>query len=426
MATKDLAQLAKQASIPLSDCDLDTRNRALLAMADALTAHAAELREANERDLAAARQNGLDQPLLKRLVFDDAKRESVVAGLRSLAALPDPLGRVLTHTELAEGLVLTRVSCPIGVIGIIFEARPDALVQISSLCLKSGNAVLLKGGSEALHTNRALTAVIAEATAECGLPAHWIQLLETRTEVTEMLALNEFIDLIVPRGSNSFVKYIIEHTTIPVLGHSSGLCHLYIDRAANAEMACRIAVDAKTQAPATCNTIETLLIHQDVAPTLLPQLAAALDAAKVELRGDERCCAIVPEMLSATAEDWSTEYLDYILSVKVVDDISEAIGHINRYGSHHTDAIVTDDAAAARLFQRRVDSADVFWNASTRFADGFRFGLGAEVGISTSKIHSRGPVGLEGLTIYKWLLDGNGQTVAPFCDGRAQFTHRPL
>ena len=191
-------------------------------------------------------------------------------------------------------------------------------------------------------------------------------------------------------------------------------------------MACRIAVDAKTQAPATCNTIETLLVHQDVAPALLPRLAAALDAAKVELRGDERCCAIVPEMLSATAEDWSTEYLDYILSVKVVDDISEAIGHINRYGSHHTDAIVTDDAVAARLFQRRVDSADVFWNASTRFADGFRFGLGAEVGISTSKIHSRGPVGLEGLTIYKWLLDGNGQTVAPFCDGRAQFTHRPL
>ena len=217
MATKDLAQLAKTASIPLSDCDLATRNRALLAMADALTAHAAEIREANERDLAAARQNGLDQPLLKRLVFDDAKRESVIAGLRSLATLADPLGRVLTHAELAEGLVLTRVSCPIGVIGIIFEARPDALVQISSLCLKSGNAVLLKGGSEALHTNRALTAVIAEATAECGLPAHWIQLLETRTEVTEMLALNEFIDLIVPRGSNSFVKYIMEHTTIPVL-----------------------------------------------------------------------------------------------------------------------------------------------------------------------------------------------------------------
>ncbi|MBO4620474.1 MAG: glutamate-5-semialdehyde dehydrogenase [Victivallales bacterium] len=426
MATRDLAQLAKQASIPLSDCSLDARNHALMAMADALAVHADEIRAANERDLDAARQNGLDTPLLKRLVFDDAKRASVIDGLRSLAALPDPLGRVLTHTELADGLELTRVSCPIGVIGIIFEARPDAVVQISSLCLKSGNAVLLKGGSEALHTNRALATVIAEATATCGVPEHWIQLLETRTEVTEMLALNEYIDLIVPRGSNAFVKYIMEHTTIPVLGHSSGLCHLYIDSAANAEMACRIAVDAKTQAPATCNTIETLLIHQDAATALLPQLAGALRAAKVELRGDERSRAIVPDLLPATVEDWSTEYLDYILSIKVVDDISEAIDHINRFGSHHTDAIVTDDENAARLFQRRVDSADVFWNASTRFADGFRFGLGAEVGISTSKIHSRGPVGLEGLTIYKWLLDGSGQAVAPFCDGRAKFTHRPL
>ena len=426
MATLDLAQLAKQASIPLADCNLATRNQGLLAMAEALTAHADEIREANERDLAKAREDGLDQPLLKRLVFDDAKRQGVIEGLRSLAALPDPLGRVLTHTELDQGLVLTRVSCPIGVIGIIFEARPDALVQISSLCLKSGNAVLLKGGSEALNTNRALTAAIAEATVACGVPENWIQLLETRTEVTEMLALNDYIDLVVPRGSNSFVKYIMEHTTIPVLGHSSGLCHLYIDRAANAEMACRIAVDAKTQAPATCNTIETLLIHQDAAPALLPQLATALQNAKVELRGDERSRAIVPVLPPATAEDWSTEYLDYILSIKIVDDISEAIDHINRYGSHHTDAIVTDDESAARLFQRRVDSADVFWNVSTRFADGFRFGLGAEVGISTSKIHSRGPVGLEGLTIYKWLLDGSGQAVAPFCDGRAKFTHRPL
>ena len=361
MATLDLAQLAKQASIPLADCNLETRNQGLLAMAEALTAHADEIRAANERDLAKAREDGLDAPLLKRLVFDDAKRETVIEGLRSLAAIPDPLGRVLTHTELDQGLVLTRVSCPIGVIGIIFEARPDALVQISSLCLKSGNAVLLKGGSEALHTNRALTAAIVEATATCGVPENWIQLLETRTEVTEMLALNEYIDLIVPRGSNSFVKYIMEHTTIPVLGHSSGLCHLYIDRAANAEMACRIAVDAKTQAPATCNTIETLLIHQDAASALLPQLATTLQAAKVELRGDERSRTIVPELLPANAEDWSTEYLDYILSIKIVDDISEAIDHINRYGSHHTDAIVTDDESAARFFQRRVDSADVFW-----------------------------------------------------------------
>ena len=309
-------------------------------------------------------------------------------------------------------------------IGIIFEARPDALVQISSLCLKSGNAVLLKGGREALHTNRILAEVIRNATEAVGLPGDWIQLLETREEVNGMLRLNEYIDLIVPRGSNSFVKYIMENTTIPVLGHSAGLCHLFLDASANLEKAVAIAVDAKTQAPATCNTVETLLVHKDAASRLLPAVCDALRNAGVELRGDEMSRSIVTWMKPATEEDWSTEYLALILSVKVVDDLAAAIAHINRFGSHHTDAIVTEDAAAAELFQRRVDSADVFWNASTRFADGYRFGLGAEVGISTSKIHARGPVGLEGLTIYKWLLSGQGDTVAPFADGRRAFTHR--
>lgn len=418
----ELAKRAKAASTPLSDTSVELRNRALLAMAEALRAHSAEIGEANGRDLEASRDLG--DALQKRLVFDEKKLRGVVDGLEALASLPDPLGRVLTRTELAEGLHLRRVTCPIGVIGIIFEARPDALVQISSLCLKSGNAVLLKGGKEALHTNRILAEVIRNATEAVGLPGDWIQLLETREEVNGMLRLNEYIDLIVPRGSNSFVKYIMENTTIPVLGHSAGLCHLFLDASANLEKAVAIAVDAKTQAPATCNTVETLLVHKDAASRLLPAVCVALRNAGVELRGDEMSRSIVTWMKSATEEDWSTEYLALILSVKVVDDLAAAIAHINRFGSHHTDAIVTEDAAAAELFQRRVDSADVFWNASTRFADGYRFGLGAEVGISTSKIHARGPVGLEGLTIYKWLLSGQGDTVAPFADGRRAFTHR--
>lgn len=418
----ELAKRAKAASTPLSDTSVELRNRALLAMAEALRAHSAEIGEANGRDLEASRDLG--DALQKRLVFDEKKLRGVVDGLEALASLPDPLGRVLTRTELAEGLHLRRVTCPIGVIGIIFEARPDALVQISSLCLKSGNAVLLKGGKEALHTNRILAEVIRNATEAVGLPGDWIQLLETREEVNGMLRLNEYIDLIVPRGSNSFVKYIMENTTIAVLGHSAGLCHLFLDASANLEKAVAIAVDAKTQAPATCNTVETLLVHKDAASRLLPAVCDALRNAGVELRGDEMSRSIVTWMKPATEEDWSTEYLALILSVKVVDDLAAAIAHINRFGSHHTDAIVTEDAAAAELFQRRVDSADVFWNASTRFADGYRFGLGAEVGISTSKIHARGSVGLEGLTIYKWLLSGQGDTVAPFADGRRAFTHR--
>ena len=418
----ELAKRAKAASTPLSDTSVELRNRALLAMAEALRVHSAEIGEANGRDLEASRDLG--DALQKRLVFDEKKLRGVVDGLEALASLPDPLGRVLTRTELAEGLHLRRVTCPIGVIGIIFEARPDALVQISSLCLKSGNAVLLKGGKEALHTNRILAEVIRNATEAVGLPGDWIQLLETREEVNGMLRLNEYIDLIVPRGSNSFVKYIMENTTIPVLGHSAGLCHLFLDASANLEKAVAIAVDAKTQAPATCNTVETLLVHKDAASRLLPAVCDALRNAGVELRGDEMSRSLVTWMKPATEEDWSTEYLALILSVKVVDDLAAAIAHINRFGSHHTDAIVTEDVAAAELFQRRVDSADVFWNASTRFADGYRFGLGAEVGISTSKIHARGPVGLEGLTIYKWLLSGQGDTVAPFADGRRAFTHR--
>ncbi len=420
--TQCMAQKAKAASLPLSDSTLAARNQALRAMAQALMEHQEELLQANRKDMEGAQ--ALGEALRKRLLFDQAKLQDVVAGLQALEALPDPLGQVTSRRELAEGLHLRRVCCPIGVIGMIFEARPDALVQISSLCLKSGNAVLLKGGREAFHTNRALAEVIVQATAQAGMPKDWLQLLESREEVQEMLSLNEYIDLIVPRGSNAFVRHIMENTTIPVLGHSAGVCHLYLDDSADPQMAATLAVDAKTQAPSACNAIETLLVHRKAAPSLLPPVCQALVQAGVELRGDPEARQLFPAMKPATPEDWSTEYVGLVLSVKVVADVQEAIDHINRFGSHHTDAIVTRNAQNAALFQRRVDSADVFWNASTRFADGFRFGLGAEVGISTAKIHARGPVGLEGLTIYKWLLDGNGDTVAPFAQGSRHFTHR--
>lgn len=426
MNISELAIAARNASIRLAASSIELRNNALTAMADALLRNADVIISANKQDLANAEAEGLTGAVLKRLVFDQAKLQGVVDGLHSLAALPDPLGKVMTDTMLADGLRLTRYSCPIGVIGTIFESRPDALVQISSLCLKSGNAVLLKGGREALMTNRALTAAIAAATAEAGLPADWIQLLETREDVGEMLKLSDCIDLIIPRGSNAFVKHIQQNTTIPVMGHSAGICHIYMDKAADADMAATVAVDAKTQYVSACNAVETILVHQAAAAELLPAICRALSDSKVEIRGCERSRAIVPELLPATDEDWDTEYLDYIVSIKVVDSMDEAIIHINCHGSGHTDAIITADEDAAEHFMRLVNSADVFWNASTRFADGFRFGLGAEVGIATGKIHARGPVGLEGLTIYKWCLRGKGDTVAPFANGSRKFTHQQL
>lgn len=426
MNIAELAIAARNASIDLAATSLEERNRGLEAMAEALRTNAAEIIAANRKDLENAEAEGITGAVLKRLVFDEAKLQGVIDGLHSLTALPDPLGKVMTDTMLAEGLRLTRYSCPIGVIGTIFESRPDALVQISSLCLKSGNAVLLKGGREALMTNRALTAAISAATAAAGLPANWILLLETREDVSEMLKLSDCIDLIIPRGSNAFVKHIQQNTTIPVMGHSAGICHIYIDKEADANMAATVALDAKTQYVSACNAVETILVHKDAAAALLPAICNTLRSSKVEIRGCARTMDIVPELIPATDEDWDTEYLDYIVSIKIVDSIGEAIAHINRHGSGHTDAIITADENAAEHFMRLVNSADVFWNASTRFADGFRFGLGAEVGIATGKIHARGPVGLEGLTIYKWCLRGNGDTVAPFADGSRKFIHRQM
>lgn len=425
MTLTDIARTARTAAGALALTSRETRDAALSALADALRAEAPAIAAANQKDLEAARHSGLAAPLLHRLSLDARKLEGLAEGLCSLRALPDPVGRATLRTELSPGLVLERVSCPIGVIGVVFESRPDAFVQIASLCLKSGNACLLKGGREALHTNRELCRIVQSATVAAGLPEGWISLLENREDVHEMLSLDRYIDLIIPRGSNEFVRQIQESTRIPVMGHSAGICHLYIDRDADPEMAVRVAVDAKTQAPATCNAIETLLVHADIAGTVLPALKGAMDARGVRLLGDRRTCALIP-CEAVSSRDWDTEYLDLILSVKVVDSEDEAIRHINEHGSRHTDAIITKDRAAAEHFLAAVDSADVFWNCSTRFADGFRFGLGAEVGIATGKLHARGPVGLEGLMTYKWLLRGQGQIVAPFVSGEQAFTHQPL
>ena len=423
---QEIASKARQASIRTAALSAKEKNHALAAIAGTLRQQEKRIVAANQQDLAQAQKDHLNPALLKRLKFDGAKLKGVIEGIESLITLADPVGRTLSARQLDNGLELYQVSAPIGVLGIIFESRPDALVQISTLALKSGNAVLLKGGSEAIQTNRALAEVIGEASERAGLPEGWMALLETRADVHAMLALEGYIDLIIPRGSNAFVKYIMDHTRIPVLGHADGICHVFIDRAADLEKAVRIAYDSKCQYPAVCNAMETLLVDQAIASKFLPRIKAEYDKAGVELRGDSRTQNII-EVKAADEQDWKTEYNDLILSIRVVDGLEAAIDHINTYSSHHTDAIVTEDSQAARQFLNRVDSADVFWNCSTRFADGFRYGLGAEVGISTNKIHARGPVGLEGLVIYKWKLLGRGQIVADYSGPQAKpFTHKEM
>lgn len=425
MSITALASEAKKASVALSAVTTEVKNKALASIAAALRSRAAEIAEANQRDLREAEANQLAAPLLKRLKFDLKKIDEVVAGIESLINLPDPVGTTLAATELDKGLELYKVTCPIGVIGVIFESRPDALVQISTLCLKSGNSVLLKGGSEAANTNRVLASVINDASVATGIPAGWIQLLETRAEVNEMLRLDRFIDLIIPRGSNEFVKYIMNNSAIAVLGHADGICHVYIDKDANTDMAIRVATDSKTQYVAVCNAAETFLVHADAAGRVLPGLKAELETHKVEIRGCSQTQAIIP-CTPATEADWATEYLDYIVSIKVVNSLDEGVDHINTYGSGHTDVIITDNAQAASRFMSLANTGDAFWNCSSRFSDGFRYGLGAEVGVSTNKIHARGPVGLEGLMIYKWMLKGNGHIVADYASGARKYTHQPL
>ncbi len=420
MQVKDLAFTARQAAYDLAALSLEKRNEALKKIGQALQAHAAEIFAENRKDLADAERENLAAPLLKRLKFDEKKMQDVQAGIASLIALPDPLGHTLLARELNPGLNLYRISCPIGVIGVIFESRPDALVQIATLCLKSGNAALLKGGREALRTNRALFAAMEEG-ARGILPDGWAALLETRDDVNEMLSQDECIDLLIPRGSNAFVRYMMDHTRIPVMGHADGICHTYVDEYADIETAVKVTVDAKTQALAVCNATETLLVHERIAAAFLPPCAKALKEKGVEIRGDEKTQAII-DCLPAAEDDWATEYLDAILSIRIVNSLEEAIDHINHYGSHHTDAIITENESAKQRFMSRVDSAGVYVNCSTRFADGFRYGFGAEVGIATGKLHARGPVGLEGLCTYKYCLLGSGQTVGE----TTSYTHRDL
>ncbi|MBP7401625.1 MAG: glutamate-5-semialdehyde dehydrogenase [Clostridia bacterium] len=418
-----MADAARDAARRMQDLPGTVKDAALERIAVALEDGAAGIEEANALDLARAEADALPAPIMKRLRFDRPRILQTVAGIRDLARLPDPAGRTLLSRRLDAGLELYRVACPIGVIGIIFESRPDALVQISTLCLKSGNAVLLKGGSEAASTNRALADLIAAACAEAGIPDGWIGLMESREDVSRLLGMDDRVDLLIPRGSNAFVRHIMDNTRIPVLGHAEGVCHTYIDAQADAGMAVRVCLDAKAQYVAVCNATETVLIHRAAATEALPALADAFRSAGVEMFGDADVRAMTG---CAPAGDWHTEYLDYKVSIRLVDSLDEAIDHINRYGSGHTDAIITRDADAAARFLSRVDSGNVFWNCSTRFSDGFRYGFGAEVGVSTSKIHARGPVGLEGLMTYKYKLIGNGDIVADFASGARSFRHEDL
>lgn len=426
MDIREETKQMKLASPLLAAMPLEKRNEALSLIRSSLDEHREEIFEANRKDLALAVQNQVAPAVMKRLTFDETKLSDVTQELTSLISLPDPIGKVTLHRELDAGLTLTRVTCPIGVIGVIFEARPDALVQISSLCLKSGNCAILKGGKETTYTNRILFTLIHEAAMKAGLPEKCLLQAEQHNEIDELLECHGSVDLLIPRGSNAFVQYIMNHTSIPVLGHADGVCHMYVDRDYDMEKAIPLIIDGKTQYTAACNAVETVLVHRSIAGSFLPKLADALRQAGVTIRGTEEVNRIIPVDVIPEGESWHREYLDLILAIKLVDGVDEAISHINTYGSHHTDCIITENEETARRFMTLVDSAGVYRNASTRFADGFRYGFGAEVGISTSKIHARGPVGLEGLVSYKYKLLGHGQIVGDYASGKKQFHFRDL
>ena len=425
MSIKEQAKQAKEASIKLAVLPTKIKNKALAGIAKSIKKNSKLIISENKKDIDAAKKSKLSNALIKRLLIDENKINEIVDEIISVTKLDDPVGKTVSQTELDKNLMLYQITCPIGVIGAIFESRPDVVTQISSLCLKSGNAVILKGGSETLNSNRILVKIICEAAEKNGIPKYSVQLIEKREQVWEMLKLNDYIDLVIPRGSSSLVKYVQENSTIPVLGHSEGICHVYVDKDADIKKAIDISFDAKCQYPAVCNAMETLIVHKDISKIFLPLMAKKFSEANVELRGDTAAKRIVKKIKKATEQDWDEEYNDLILSVRVVNNLGEAISHINRHGSRHTDAIVTENKKNAEEFMNLVDSASVIWNASTRFADGFRYGKGAEVGISTSKIHSRGPVGLEGLVIYKYKLIGNGHVVKDYAGkGAKKYTHR--
>ncbi len=419
------AEKVRLASIKISQTENQNRIKALNFMADYLEKNSKEILEANNADYLNAEKKGISKALLSRLKLSKSKLNSGIEGVRKVGDLADPINQVQIKRELSKGLILERKTVPIGVLGVIFESRPDAVMQISSLAIRSGNGVILKGGSEANLTNTSIVKALQEGLNESGLDKNAICLLTSRKDSMAMLNLEKYINLIIPRGSNELVKFIQENTRIPVLGHADGICHLFIDIEANLEMALSVALDSKTQYPAACNAIETLLVHRDIAPAFLEKAIPLFNSNDVKLIGDNRSVELGLKY-EASLEDWETEYLDLILSIKIVDDLEEAITHIQKYSSKHTDGIITENSDTANKFMNVVDSAGVFHNCSTRFADGFRYGFGAEVGISTQTLPPRGPVGLEGLVTYKYFLKGDGNIVDDFSSGKAIYTHKDI
>ena len=405
----ELGQKARAASRIIAAAPTAVKNKALLAIASELDKNRITLVAENQKDLAAGKANGLDSAMLDRLAVKPTTIDSMIEGLRQVAALPDPCGVITDMSYRPSGIQVGKMRVPLGVVGIIYESRPNVTIDAASLCLKSGNAAILRGGSEAINSNRAIANCLQAGLKTAGLPADVVQVVETtdRAAVGELIAMPQFVDVIVPRGGKGLIERIANDARVPVIKHLDGICHVYIDDKADLDKAFTISMNAKTHRYGVCNAMETLLVHEAVAADILPRLAVAYTEKGVELRGDEKTCAIITAV-PATEEDWATEYLAPILSIKIVSGLDEAMAHINQYSSQHTDAIVTEDYTRARRFITEVDSASVMINASTRFADGFEYGLGAEIGISTDKIHARGPVGLEGLTSQKWVVFGDG------------------
>lgn len=433
MVVRDEVRKMKTVAPLVAAMSNEARCKALSVIAEKLVEKQEEIFAENKKDLEYAEKNGVAAPIVKRLKFDEGKLRDVVAGINQLISLEDPIGKVTLDRELDEGLRLTRITCPIGVIGVIFEARPDALVQISSLCIRSGNCPVLKGGKETTFTNRVLFGIIYDAVLEAGFPEGCMLQVEQHNEIDELLTCDGLVDLLIPRGSNAFVRYIMDNTHIPVMGHADGVCHIYVDKDADYDKAISIIIDAKTQYTAACNAVETLLIQRDdeLKQNFIPKLTKALAENGIKLRGTKEVTDLVdkasekPEYETVDENEFK-EYLALIVSAKFVDGVDEAIDHINLHGSHHTDAIITENSETADRFLQLVDSAGVYQNCSTRFADGFRYGFGAEVGISTSKIHARGPVGLEGLVTYKYKLVGRGQIVGDYATGKSQFHFKDI
>jgi glutamate-5-semialdehyde dehydrogenase len=426
----EIAQKTRLAAQHLASLSSDVKNQAIELIATSLEHHTDEIVAANLTDCQAA-DGKIGSALYSRLKLDATKLKGAILGVRDVGKLADPVGTIQIDRELDAGLIMQRVSCPVGVLGVIFEARPDAVIQIASLAIKSGNGVILKGGSEAINSCTVLVKAIKAGLEKSQVSPDVIQILTTRSETTELLKLDRYVDLIIPRGSNEFVKYVQDNTRIPVLGHADGICHLYIDSEADLDKTIKIAIDSKTQYPAACNAIETLLIHQSIAHNFLPLIIDRLQTHKVKVKLDEIGHQLLGDKIEnielATMDDWSTEYSDLMISIKIVPDFDAAIAHINTYGSRHTDCIVTEDSTTAKMFIDRVDAANVFHNCSTRFSDGFRYGFGAEVGISTQKMPPRGPVGLEGLVTYKYQITGDGHIVKDYAgDNPKPFTHRDL